>query len=419
MTMADHTTTLADPTIAASTRTFKAPSTRVLSVDVLRGITIAFMILVNDAGDGRHVYTQLEHSPWNGCTLTDLVFPTFLFIVGISIILSTHSRLQRGANKRDLAVHTVRRAVTIFVVAMLINLVPFFQFSHLRLYGVLSRIALCYLVAGLICLKTQRAKTLLSITAVLLVAYWLLMRFVPVPGFGVPTHDIPLLDPDRNLAAWLDRGIMGFFQRTLHTGRLYEVTRDPEGLLSTIPAVGTTLLGAVSALWLRRAGGKTPSITPGRCTLGLFLAGLVSIGFGLVWNIWFPINKKLWTSSYVLFAAGCALVGLAACYWLIDIKKFNETKAGKAIMWPWLVFGSNAIVAYVVAAIVEKALAIVHLGGVSADGRPMTAGRWIYWHVFASHGSTNNTSVAFAIVFVLVCFIPNWILWQKKILVKL
>lgn len=417
--MPEHSATLADPTVAASTRTFAAPSTRVLSVDVLRGITIAFMILVNDAGDSRHVYTQLEHAAWNGWTLTDLVFPTFLFIVGISIILSTHSRLQRGASRRDLALHTVRRAVTIFVVAMLINLVPFFQFSHLRIYGVLSRIALCYLIAGLICLKTQKAQTLLAITAVLLVSYWLIMRFIPVPGFGVPTRDIPLLDPDRNLAAWLDRGIMGFFQRTLHTGRLYEVTRDPEGLLSTIPAIGTTLLGAVSAIWLRRAGGKSPSITQGQCTLGLFLAGLTGIASGLLWNIWFPINKKLWTSSYVLFAAGCALVGLAACYWLIDIKKFQETKPGKVLTWPWLVFGSNAIVAYVVAAIVEKTLFIIHLAGTTPDGRPLTGWGWVYWHIFASHGSTDNTSAIFAIAFVLVCFIPNWILWQKKIFVKL
>jgi predicted acyltransferase len=417
--MAELSTPLADSTVAASTQTFVAPSSRVLSVDVLRGITIAFMILVNDAGDGRHVYTQLEHSAWNGWTLTDLVFPTFLFIVGISIILSLHSRLQRGASRRDLALHTARRALTIFVVAMLINLVPYFRFSHLRIYGVLSRIALCYLIAGLICLKTQKAKNLLGITAVLLISYWLLMRFVPVPGFGVPTHDIPLLDPDRNLAAWLDRGIMGFFQRTLHTGRLYEITRDPEGLLSTIPAVGTTLLGSVAALWLRRAGGKSPSITGMQCTFGLFLAGLFGIGSGLIWNLWFPINKKLWTSSYVLFAAGCALVGLAACYWLIDIRKFQETKVGGWLTWPWLVFGSNAIVAYVVAAIVEKTLVLVHLAGTTPDGKPLTGWGWVYWHIFASQGSTNNTSAAFAIAFVLVCFIPNLILWRKKIFVKL
>lgn len=403
----------------APSTTVKAPSSRVLSVDVLRGITIAFMILVNDAGDGRHVYTQLEHSAWNGWTLTDLVFPTFLFIVGISIILSIHSRLQRGASRRDLAIHTIRRAVTIFVVAMLINLVPLFQFTHLRIYGVLSRIALCYLIAGLICLVTQKASHLLTITAVLLISYWLLMRFVPVPGLGLPTHEVPLLDPDRNLAAWLDRGIMGFFQQHLHTGRLYEGTRDPEGLLSTIPAVGTTLLGSVSALWLRRTGGKTPTITKLQCAIGLLLAGLLGIGAGLVWDLWFPINKKLWTSSYVLFAAGCALVGLAACYWLIDIKRFQETKIGKWATWPWLVFGSNAIVAYVVAAIFEKTLFLIHTSAIGPDGKVETGWKWIYWHLFASHGSTDLTSAMFAFCFVLVCFIPNWILWQKKILVKL
>lgn len=415
--MAELSATLADP--ARASKTVTAPSSRVLSVDVLRGITIAFMILVNDAGDSKHIYTQLEHAAWNGWTLTDLVFPTFLFIVGIAIILSIHARLQRGASRRELALHTLRRAATIFVVAMLINLVPYFQFSHLRIYGVLPRIALCYLIAALICLMTQKARNLLAITAALLVSYWLLMRFVPVPGFGVPTHEIPLLDPDRNLAAWIDRGTMAFTQSAFHTGRLYEGTRDPEGLLSTIPAIGTTLLGAVSALWLRRAGGKSPSITSAQCALGLLLAGFVGIASGLMWNIWFPINKKLWTSSYVLFAAGCALVGLAVCYWLIDIRRFHETKAGKRLTWPWLVFGSNAIVAYVVAAIVEKTLSLIHMTGVTPDGKPLTGWGWVYWNIFASHGSTNNTSVAFAIAFVLVCFIPNWILWQKKIFVKL
>ncbi|HEY2038660.1 MAG TPA: heparan-alpha-glucosaminide N-acetyltransferase domain-containing protein [Edaphobacter sp.] len=415
--MTEVSATLATP--APASRTVTAPSSRVLSVDVLRGITIAFMILVNDAGDSKHVYTQLEHSAWNGCTLTDLVFPTFLFIVGIAIILSIHSRLQRGASRRDLAMHTVRRAATIFVVAMLINLVPYFRFTHLRIYGVLPRIALCYLVVGLICLTTQKAKNLLAITAACLIGYWLLMRFVPVPGFGVPTRDIPLLDPDRNLVAWLDRGIMGFLQRTIHTGRLYEVTRDPEGLLSTIPAIATTLLGTVTALWLRRSGGKSPSITKAQCSIGLLLAGLVGIGSGLIWNLWFPLNKKLWTSSYVLFAAGCALVGLAICYWLIDIRRFHETAVGKVVTWPWLVFGSNAIVAYVVAAIVEKTLFLIHMPGTTPDGKPLTGWGWVYWHLFASGGSNEMTSAMFAFAFVLVCFIPNWILWRKKIMVKL
>jgi predicted acyltransferase len=415
--MAHQSSTLTAAPTAFTTVT--APSNRVLSIDVLRGITIAFMILVNDAGDGQHTYTQLEHAAWNGWTLTDLVFPTFLFVVGMSIILSLYSRLQRGADKRDLAIHTARRAATIFVVAMLINLYPYFRFGHLRLYGVLPRIALCYLIAGLICLVTQRARTLLTISAVLLVSYWILMRFVSVPGFGVPTHDIPLLDPDKNLAAWMDRGIMAFLQRTIHTGRLYEVTRDPEGLLSTIPAIATTLIGAASALWLRRAEGKSAVISRTQCAMGFLLFGLLGIGSGLLWNIWFPINKKLWTSSYVLFAAGCALVGLAACYWAVDIRRINETKVGRWLTWPWLVFGSNAIVAYTVAAVIEKTLFMIHTASLGPTGKPLNAWGWIYWHIFASNGSTNNTSAAFAFAYVLVCFIPNWILWRKKIFVKL
>lgn len=415
--MAERSSTLVAP--VAETRTVTAPSSRVLSVDVLRGITIAFMILVNDAGDSAHVYTQLEHAAWNGCTLTDLVFPTFLFVVGISIILSLYSRLQRGATRRELAIHTVRRAATIFIVAMLINLIPYFRFTHLRIFGVLTRIAVCYLIAGLICLVTQRARTLLAITAALLVSYWLLMRFVPVPGFGVPTHDIPLLDPDRNLAAWIDRGINAFLQRTIHTGRLYEGTRDPEGLLSTIPAIGTTLLGAVAGLWLRKADGKSALITRTQCAMGLLLFGLLGIASGLLWNLWFPLNKKLWTSSYVLFAAGCALLGLAVCYWLIDIRRFNETKFGGWLTWPWLVFGSNAIVAYTVAALVEKTLFLIHTSSLGPTGKPLTGWGWIYWHIFARNGSTDMTSAAFAFAFVLVCFIPNWILWRKRIFVKL
>jgi Uncharacterized conserved protein len=417
--MSERSSTLVAPVATSPTFTASSPSSRVLSVDILRGITIAFMILVNDAGDGSHVYTQLEHAAWNGCTLTDLVFPTFLFVVGISIILSLYSRLQRGASRRDLAIHTARRAATIFMVAMLINLYPRFQYTHLRIFGVLTRIAVCYLIAGLICLVTQRARNLLAITAALLVSYWLLMRFVPVPGFGVPTHDIPLLDPDRNLAAWMDRGINDFLQSTIHTGRLYEKTRDPEGLLSTIPAIGTTLLGAVAALWLRRAEGKSAVITRAQCAMGLFLSGLLGIASGLVWDIWFPLNKKLWTSSYVLFAAGCALVALAACYWLVDIRRFNETKVGRWLTWPWLVYGSNAIVAYTTAAVIEKTLFLIHTSSVSPTGRPLSGWSWIYWHIFASHGSTNNTSAAFAFAYVLVCFIPNWILWRKRIFVKL
>jgi len=415
--MAHTSSALTDAPPAFGTVT--APAKRVLSIDVLRGITIAFMILVNDAGDGHHTYVQLEHAEWNGWTLTDLVFPTFLFVVGMSIILSLASRLQRGASRRELGLHIVRRAVTIFVVAMLINLYPHFEFGNLRLYGVLTRIALCYLAAGLICLATQRVRALLAISAVLLVGYWIFMRFVPVPGLGIPTVDVPLLDPDKNLAAWLDRNIMDFIQQTIHTGRLYERTRDPEGFLSTLPAIATTLIGACAAIWLRQAEGKSPRISRERCALGFVWFGVIGIVAGEIWNVWFPINKKLWTSSYVLFAAGCAFLGLALCYWLIDIKRLHETKLGTKLTWPWLVFGSNAIVAYAVSAVLVKTFGAIHVAELGANGKPMSVWNWVYWHVFATQGSTNNTSALFALAYVFVCFIPNWILWRKKIFVKL
>jgi predicted acyltransferase len=151
----------------------------------------------------------------------------------------------------------------------------------------------------------------------------------------------------------------------------------------------------------------------------LVVAGLAGIASGLIWNIWFPINKNLWTSSYVLFAAGCALLGLAACYWLIDIRRFHETTVGKWLTWPWLVFGSNAIVAYVASVVFIKTLWLIKTSDVNPNGQPMNALGWMYKHWFARGGSTDNTSLAFAIFFVLLCFIPNWLLWRKRIFVKI
>ena len=421
-------------------------SPRVLSVDVLRGLTIALMILVNDPGDWGHVYAQLDHAEWNGFTLTDFVFPNFLFLVGVSIILSIDSRIARSAGgildkacKRSLALHMLRRAATIFAIKMFLTAFPHFHWTHLRIYGVLTRIAVCYLIAGLICLITRRARTLLAITAALLVGYWALMRFVPVPGFGVPTHAMPILDPDRNLAAWLDRGFNVFTQRWLHTGSLYNHTRDPEGLLSTIPAVATTLIGCITGLWLRRANQNdchserssespyfvfaAPQISPSQCLRGLLGVGTSCALAGLLWSHTFPINKNLWTSSYVLFSAGLSLLLLALCYWLIDIRRLNQKPLGKALLWPWLVFGSNAITAYVVSNLfVEIALWIKVPAGALVNpanpAAPITAWLWTYRHIFARYDSTQVTSVAFALAFTAVCFLPNWLLWRKKIFLK-
>jgi predicted acyltransferase len=401
---------------------------RVLSIDVLRGLTIALMILVNDPGDWGHVYGQLDHSAWNGFTLTDFVFPNFLFLMGASVIFSLESRIARRNCKRTLSLHILRRAATIFAIDLFFALFPHFNWAHMRIFGVLTRIAVCYLVVGLICLATRRARNLIAIAAGLLVGYWALMRLVPVPGFGVPTHGFPILDPQMNLAAWLDRGFNAFTQRTIHTGRLYNRIRDPEGILSTLPALATTLMGAVAGLWLRRV--DTPgeerdssAITRSRCLSGLIVAGVLSLAAGLVWNYTFPINKNLWTSSYVLFAGGISLLLLGACYWVIDIRRADQSKAGKRVLWPWLVFGSNAITAYAVSDLIVDLAAWIKVpaGALvrpAAPASPITVWMWTYRHIFARHYSTELTSVAFAIAFTALCFIPNWILWRRKIFLK-
>jgi len=438
--------------------------TRVLSIDVLRGFTIALMILVNDPGDWSHVYSQLDHAPWNGFTLTDFVFPNFLFLVGASIVFSLQSRIAKGETKRTLAVHMLRRAITLFAIKMFLSAFPHFHLTHLRLYGVLTRIALCYLIAALICLAVwnvrHRARVLLGITATLLIGYWMLMRFVSVPGFGIPTHAIPILDPDRNLAAYLDRAVNAFTQRWLHTGSLYNHTRDPEGLLSTVPAIATTLIGCVTGLFLRRTNltqsileirhsistdrhsdlaegrhsersSESPSfapvadaITPARRLNGLIVSGLLTLTAGLLWNNWFPINKNLWTSSYVLLAAGLSLLLLSLCYWLIDIRHLDENPTGKWLLRPWLIFGSNAITAFVLSNfIVEVMLWIKVSAGTLADpadpARQISAWQWTYLHIFARHNSTELTSLAFAIAFTAFCFLPNWLLWRRKIFLKI
>ena len=389
-----------------------APSQRVLSVDVLRGITVAFMILVNDPGDGKHIYEQLEHADWNGWTLTDLVFPNFLFLIGVSIIFSVQSRIARGDSKWRLAGHMARRAAILFGLKLLLSAYPHFQLGHMRLFGVLTRIALCYLAAGLICLMTRRIAVLGGIVVALLVGYWALMRFVPVPGFGVPTVDVPLLDYDRNLTAWIDRGFNAWTQAHLHTGSLYRKTNDPEGWLSTLPAIATTLIGAMAGLAIRRASWTKRQ----RC--GIFAAaGILLIAGGELWNRSFPINKNLWTSSYVLLAAGISLLGLVLFYWLVDVEHVGErTRAGKAALWPWLVFGSNAIVAYVVSDFIVETMVWIKVPG---GGRTVTAWNWVYTHGFSRGNSTELTSVCFAVAYVAVCFIPSWLLWRKQIFIKI
>ncbi|MGH9735069.1 MAG: acyltransferase family protein [Candidatus Acidiferrales bacterium] len=387
------------PTAIAATNINVFRAERIQSVDVFRGLTIALMILVNNNGDFRNTYWPLLHSEWNGWTPTDLVFPFFVFIVGVSMVYSFRSRLARGDSRAAILMHAFRRAAILFAIGvLLINSFPdHYNPAHMRIYGVLQRIAICYLVAAVFVLWTGIEGKIAAI-GVCLIGYWILMRYVSVPGFGVPTHSFPLLDPDRNWVAWLDRKLL--------MGHLYEGVRDPEGLLSTIPAIGTVLFGVLTGEWLRSKA------TAGKKAVWMLIFGAIGLASGKFFNIWFPINKKLWTSSYVLFTAGFALVVLALCYWLLDVRKLRGR-------WttPALVFGMNAIAAYTLSEMLAAGLDSWIL---TSNAHPeISMQELIYHRLFAFGGtSTPNTSLAYAIGFVLVCWLVMLILWRKKIFLK-
>ena len=394
---------------------------RVLSVDLLRGITIAFMILVNDPGDWAHVFAPLDHAPWNGWTLTDLVFPTFLFLVGASIIFSLDARAAKGNCRKTLSGHVILRCLKILLLQYILVFFPAMHWHTMRIYGVLPRIALCYLFAGLILIATMKLKSrvpvLIAIIAALLIGYWALLRFVPVPGSGMPGRNIPFMDQTQNLTSWLDRIAIAFTQRWLHTGRLYLATRDPEGLLSTLPAVATTLLGALAGLWMRQTHGPRGSVALRNMQLRLALAGIAGVIVGELWSPWFPINKNLWTSSYVLLSAGWAALALAFLSLLVDRRPDPWPRWLRISTWPWFVFGSNAIAAFTVSVILVKTCLFFKITGADSIKRSLLL--LYYQHLFARHASTNWTSLAFAISIVILCFLPNWLLWRRKIFLKI
>jgi predicted acyltransferase len=374
---------------------------RWLSVDVLRGLTIGFMIMVNNNGGGDQAYWAMKHTDWNGFTPTDLVFPTFLFLVGISTVFSTQSRLAKGDTKSSLLVHTVRRALILFLLGLLVNSFPFFHLHTLRIYGVLPRIAICYLIVAVFYLYSPSWKNKAAIAAAALIGYWILMRFVPVPGYGIPTHQIPLLDHDANLVAWVDRHIFS-------ASHLYEKTRDPEGLLSTLPAVATTLIGMLAGIWLR----TTRSIV--EKARGIAYAGCAGILLGGLWNFEFPVNKKLWTSSYVLYAAGWSLLLLALCIYLIDIRgaRKSDAQTRKSFL-VLLVFGTNAIGAYVLSELLPGALSFIH----PHPGVPFLL--WFYDSVLHVIPYAPIASMVFCIVFAAVCWAPIYLLYRRRIFLKI
>jgi predicted acyltransferase len=370
---------------------------RLLSLDVARGITIAFMIMVNNnGGDGSWGF--MNHADWNGLTPTDLVFPTFVFVMGISVVFAIEGRLARGATRAQIVRHTLQRAVILCLLGIVVNSFPFFELEHMRFYGVLQRIAVCYVAVSLLYLWKPRAWPIAAALVVALVGYWVLLRWIPVPGAGMPGRDVPFMDVRQNLVSWLDRQL---FPYHLYRDAPDHNVRDPEGLLSDLPAIGTALMGMLTGVWLR-----THRSIPAK-TRGLAGAAAASLALGYLWAIWFPLNKNMWTSSYVLVAGGYSLVLVALAFWAVEQQAWRT-----GWTWIWVVFGSNAIAAYMFSELLPGVLFNLH---VESGGTRTDVIRFVFDHVFARIPDAGWAAFAYAVSFTAVCFVPVWLLYRRRI----
>jgi predicted acyltransferase len=395
---------------------------RLLSLDVFRGLTVAGMLLVNDPGTWSSIYPPLEHAAWHGWTPTDLIFPYFLFIVGVTTYLSLESRRARGDEERAIRAQILRRGALIFLIGFLLNGFPFFTWTaipgvadasffqrvvdrlyHWRIMGVLQRIGLAYMVAALL---TQRAsvKRIVITLGALLYGYWIVMTLLPVPDSG--TVGALMLDtPSRTMAAYWDRFFLDWTRfglgNHLWTG---SVDWDPEGLLSTIPAICTAMLGGLAGRWLGRERPLNERI------LGLFAVGALGMMAGLMWNWVFPINKGIWTSSYVVFTAGMACVSLATIMWIVDVhgvKKWTQF---------FVIYGTNPLVAFVGSGLMARLIySVIHVQFRGGDTSLQAA---MYQSAFASWLSPVNASLAFALSFVGIWFGLLYVLYRRRIFWK-
>ena len=352
---------------------------------MFRGLTMAAMVIVNNPGDWGSVYAPLRHAEWHGWTPTDLIFPFFLFIVGVSITL--------GRTGQGSWAGVLRRGGAIWGLGLFIAAFPFFHVSTVRVPGVLARIAWCYVAAAILAHLSARGRVdgrsrrAAAIVAVLLAGYWILLTWAPVPG-GVAGD----LSPAGNLGAWLDRRLL--------IGHLWKPDWDPEGVLSTMPAIGTTILGVIAGWWLRDAD------SPRRLVRGLLVWGLAGIVAGLVWSAWFPINKSLWTSSYVLFTGGLASAALATCYWWCDVA---PTPLMRRLTEPLVALGRNAILLFVVSGLVAKTL--IYLKWPDSG---MSLARWIYVSAFVPLAAPKNASLLYAVANLALLYALLALLHRRK-----
>jgi len=369
-----------------------ARTPRLDSLDAFRGATIAAMLLVNNPGSWSHIYAPLRHAEWHGWTPTDLIFPFFLFIVGVSMVFSLGGQLARGASRAALFRKAGRRALILFGLGLVLHGFPKYDLATIRIPGVLQRIAWAYLPAAAI-LLTLGVRGQALIAGALLLTYWALLTLVPVPGIGAG-----VLEPGQDLGAFIDRLIF----TTDHLWA-YSRTWDPEGLLSTLPAIATVLFGALAGHWLRseRSGPEKAA--------GLFAAGTVALALGAAWGAVFPINKNLWTSSYAVFTTGMALHALGICYWLIDVH------SRKRWAKPFIIFGTNAITAFFLSSLTARILGLVRW---QTDTGTTTLKAAIHDTLFVPWLRPVDASLAFAIGYVLFWLAFMAVLYRRKIFIK-
>jgi len=364
------------------------------------------MILVNNPGSWGHIYAPLEHAEWNGCTPTDLIFPFFLWIVGVSIAFAMSSSKANPATHKQTIIKAIKRGVTLYLLGFFLAIFGEIisaitsestlleAFQTVRLLGVLQRIGIVFIISSIIFLKASE-KTIFKTLIFILAVYWALMTFIPVPGVGYPN-----LEKETNLAAWIDRGIL----TEAHTWASSK-TWDPEGILSTLPAVGTCLFGILVGVWMRRK-----DVDNATKVAWLFTAGIAAVVLGLLWDLQFPINKALWTSSYVLYAGGLASVGLALCYWIIDVQGYRKFTT------PFVVYGVNAITVFFLAGLMPRVLNLIQL--TKPDGTKTGLLVRFYETCYTPFFSPINASLVWAITYVLGFYVLLYFMYKKNIIIK-
>jgi predicted acyltransferase len=373
---------------------------RLVSLDFFRGLTVASMILANNPGSWRYIYPPLKHAEWHGCTPTDLIFPFFLFVMGVSIVFSIGNKKDLADMHSQLILKSFKRMLILFCLGIFLSLYPTVftspieAFKTVRIPGVLQRTAIVYFISTIICLKFI-PRTIFKIMLGLLVIYWILITFVPVPGIGYAN-----LEKETNLAAWIDRNL-------LTEPHLWKAVRtwDPEGILGTISAIATGLSGVLAGTLLRRKDKSNAEKT-----VWLFSNGTLAVITGLAWSLNFPINKSLWTSSFVLYTSGLACIILAMCYWIIDVKGYSRfTK-------PIVVYGANAITVFFVSGLLPRTLNLIKI--TSTDGNKIGLLAYLYKILFLPYFSPYNASLTWSIVWLLIWMCILWIMYNRKVFIK-